>query len=249
MNSAPFRPTTSEPPKLRAFGSGNGPSFAERAAAFRPATEPIQKPVEPVMIPVSTATTMATVVPTVPAVAPTVAPSFSSAPKLSAAATAAYVPKNARSTTNTVVLTPDMFPALPSKTTATTAAAAATIATAVDTSAPKKMTFADLMKKRVAQDAIEAEQAERDRLREQARKDREERDLRSIQMVPRRTHYGAEQVTEEEEVLKGYDGMYEENAFDRPTGGYNSSRYGHHEDEMSPPVDDMGVPDDEEWNE
>jgi len=108
------------------------------------------------------------------------------------------------------------------------------------------MTFADLMKKRVVEDALEAEQAERDRLRAQAIKDREERDLRSIQMIPRRTPYGAEQP-QEEEAHRGYDGMYEENAFDRPTGGYNSSKYGHHEDEMSPPQDDMGAPDDEEW--
>lgn len=248
MNSAPFRTKSTEPPKLRAFGSGNGASFAERAAAFKvaePVSEPVrfaplEKPIDKVLLApkeVLLAPTEAFVsVSTTTAASGTTATAFSNAPKLSAAATAAYVPKNARSSTNTstntVVLTPDMFPALPSKTVSKPVEA-----TVIDASAPKKMTFAELMKKRVAQDAIEAEQAERDRLRELARKEREERDLRSLRIQPRRNYYDEDEHNEE--------GDYNDEYHPPAVRGYDSSNYGHHEEEEedhAPPMDE------EEWN-
>lgn len=243
MNTAPFRIQTAPP--TRGFGSSGGLSFAERASAYRSTSEPTVASVVSVtsVAPVTTSavTTNAPSVPT-PAVAVEVkAPTFGKAPKLSAAAQAAYVPKNGRSTADVKVLpTADMFPALPSK---------APVAVKTESEAgPKKPTFADIMKKRVAQDAIEAEIAERERLREQERKEREERDNRYYQ-IGTRYNSAAASTYEEEYVEQGYDGAYEENAFARPTGGYNPSDYGHHEeeDEMAPPVDDMGAPNDEEW--
>jgi hypothetical protein len=170
----------------------------------------------------------------------TVAPSFSSAPKLSAAAAAAYVPKNARpaTNTNTVVLTPDMFPALVSKSAAASKPAEVTAATIIDMSAPKKMSFADIMKKRVAEDAIEAEQLERERLREVARKEREERDLRSLKIQPRRTYY-------EEEHNDAEEGDYNDEYHAPAIRGYDAGNYGHREEEEedhAPPMDE------EEWN-
>jgi hypothetical protein len=160
---------------------------------------------------------------------------FEKAPKLSAAAQAAYVPKNARPADVKVLPTADMFPALPSKN------SAAKTEVAVK-SENKKPTFADIMKKRVEQDAIDAEIAERERLREQERKEREERDNRYIQIGTRGNSAAVAHYEEEEDVDQGYDGMYEENAFARPTGGYNPSDYGYHaEEEMAPPVEKEGA--------
>ena len=255
MNSAPFRTKSSEPPKLRAFGSGNGASFADRAAAFTaPAvTTPMESVKEHMALapalalasrdrvlvaPTEASVPISTTVSTMIATSETVAPSFSSAPKLSAAAAAAYVPKNARPITNTVVLTPDMFPALPSKKAAASKPAEVTAATIIDMSAPKKMSFADIMKKRVAEDAIEAEQLERERLREVARKEREERDLRSLKIQPRRTYY-------EEEHNDAEEGDYNDEYHAPAIRGYDAGNYGHREEEEedhAPPMDE------EEWN-
>jgi hypothetical protein len=242
MNTAPFR-TQSAPP-TRAFGGGGGLSFAERAAAFRSTSEPTAATAS-LVTPVANAriVTTSTVAAPTEVAAPVAKPTFEKAPKLSAAAQAAYVPKNGKPADAKVIPTADMFPALPSKNTV-----AKTEAPAKSEAASKKPTFADIMKKRVAQDAIEAEIAERERLREQERKEREERDNRYYQ-IGTRYNSAAASTYEEEYVEQGYDGAYEENAFARPTGGYNPSDYGHHEeeDEMAPPVDDMGAPNDEEW--
>ena len=257
MNSAPFRTQTAPP--TRGFGSSGGLSFAERAAAYRSTSEPVASTAsvtnarimaETTVITSAVATsavaTNATSLPT-PSVAVEVKPpAYGKAPKLSAAAQAAYVPKNARSTADAKVLpTADMFPALPGKAPVTTAAAAVKTESEAGS---KKPTFADIMKKRIAQDAIDAEIAERERLREQERKEREERDNRYYQ-IGTRHNSAAASTYEEEYVEQGYDGAYEDNAFARPTGGYNPRDYGHHEeeDEMAPPVDDMGAPNDEEW--
>jgi hypothetical protein len=259
MNTAPFRTKSTEPPKLRAFGSGNGASFADRAAAFRapvtpvtPVTsatsaEPVNKvliaPVDKVLIaPVDKVLTAPVEVPDIVSTnsSTNAASSFSSAPKLSAAAAAAYVPKNARpaTNTNTVVLTPDMFPALASKSSSVSKPAEVTVATVVDLFAPKKMSFADVMKKRVAQDAIEAEQLERERLRELARKEREERDLRSLRIQPRRTYY------EEDEDKGDYNDEYHEPV----VRGYDAGNYGNHEVEDHYEEDHAPPMDEEEWN-
>jgi len=94
------------------------------------------------------------------------------------------------------------------------------------------------MKKRVAQDAIEAEQLERERLRELARKEREERDLRSLRIQPRRTYY------EEDEDKGDYNDEYHEPV----VRGYDAGNYGnreveeHYEEDHAPPMDE------EEWN-
>jgi hypothetical protein len=239
MNSAPFR-TQSSPP-TRAFGAGGGLSFAERAAAFRSTSEPAAATTATANARILSTSTVATsvVTPSVAVTAPVA--TFEKAPKLSAAAQAAYVPKNARPADVKVLPTADMFPALPSKNSAAKTEAAVK-------SENKKPTFADIMKKRVEQDAIEAEIAERERLREQERKEREERDNRYIQIGTRGNSAAVGHYEEEEDVDQGYDGMYEENAFARPTGGYNPSDYGYHaEEEMAPPVEDMGVPNDDEW--
>jgi len=105
------------------------------------------------------------------------------------------------------------------------------------------------MKKRIAQDAIDAEIAERERLREQERKDREERDNRYYQIGTRFNSAAAASTYEDDYVEEGCDSAYENNSFARPTGGYNPSNYGHHEEEeeMAPPLDDMGAPNDDEW--
>jgi hypothetical protein len=246
MNTAPFRTKSSEPPKLRAFGSGNGASFAERAAAFKaPAvTTPTESVKESIIDKVVVAPIEASVsVSTMMRASETVAPSFSSAPKLSAAAAAAYVPKNARpaTNTNTIVLTPDMFPALASKSSSVSKPAEVTAATIVDSSAPKKMSFADIMKKRVAQDAIEAEQLERERLRELARKEREERDLRSLRIQPRRTYY-------EEEHNEAEEGDYNDEYHEPAVRGYDAGNYGNHEVEDHYEEDHAPPMDEEEWN-
>lgn len=236
MNSAPFR-TQSSPP-TRAFGAGGGLSFAERAAAFRSTSEPVAA---------TPTTATARIVPTsavtvtTEVTAPVAKPTFEKAPKLSAAAQAAYVPKNGKPADVKLLPTADMFPALPSKNSAAKTEP-------VVKSENKKPTFADIMKKRVEQDAIDAEIAERERLREQERKEREERDNRYIQIGTRGNSAAVGHYEEEEEVDQGYSGIYEENAFARPTGGYNPSDYGYHEEEeMAPPVEDMGVPNDDEW--
>jgi hypothetical protein len=242
MNSAPFR-TQSSPP-TRAFGAGGGLSFAERAAAFRSTSEPAAATTATAS---NSAAANARIMPTsavaatTEVTAPVAKPTFEKAPKLSAAAQAAYVPKNARPADVKVLPTADMFPALPSKNSAAKTEPVAK-------SENKKPTFADIMKKRVEQDAIEAEIAERERLREQERKEREERDNRYIQIGTRGNSAAVAHYEEEEDVDQGYDGMYEENAFARPTGGYNPSDYGYNaEEEMAPPVEDMGVPNDDEW--
>jgi len=254
MNTAPFRTKSTEPPKLRAFGSGNGASFADRAAAFRAPVTPVAsatsatsatsaEPVNKVLL--ASVDKVLTAPVEVPDIVSTnsstnTASSFSSAPKLSAAAAAAYVPKNARpaTNTNTVVLTPDMFPALASKSSSVSKPAEVTVATVVDSSAPKKMSFADVMKKRVAQDAIEAEQLERERLRELARKEREERDLRSLRIQPRRTYY------EEDEDKGDYNDEYHEPV----VRGYDAGNYGNHEVEDHYEEDHAPPMDEEEWN-
>lgn len=250
MNTAPFR-TQSSPP-TRAFGGAGGLSFAERAAAFRSTSEPTPATAA-TATPVATArtlstSTVATITPSIIAevAAPVAKPTFEKAPKLSAAAQAAYVPKGARSTADVKLLpTADMFPALPSKNSAAKTESAVKSETGV-----KKPTFADIMKKRVEQDAIEAEIAERERLREQERKEREERDNRYVQIGTRGNSAAASSYSgdyEEEEVDQGYSGIYEENAFARPTGGYNPRDYGCHEEEIAPPVEDMDLPNDDEW--
>ena len=245
MNSAPFR-TQSSPP-TRAFGGAGGLSFAERAAAFRSTSEPTPATAAPVATAttarIMSTSTVATSV-AIPSVTAPVA-TFEKAPRLSAAAQAAYVPKNARAADVKLLPTADMFPALPSKNSAAKTEPAVKSETGV-----KKPTFADIMKKRVEQDVIEAEIAERERLREQERKEREERDNRYYQIGTRGNSAAASTYSgdyEEEEVDQGYSGIYEENAFARPTGGYNPRDYGNYEEEMTPPAEDMGVPNDDEW--
>jgi len=108
--SAPFR-TQSAPP-TRAFGGAGGLSFAERAAAFRSTSEPTALTAS--ISATATNTTSSSVA--VEVKAPVDKPTFGKAPKLSAAAQAAYVPKNSRTTADAKVIpTADMFPALPSK--------------------------------------------------------------------------------------------------------------------------------------
>ena len=97
------------------------------------------------------------------------------------------------------------------------------------------------MKKRIAQDAIDAERAEIERQRERDRKEREERDNRYLHIAHRNSSASYEGEPEFEES-GGYDasnyGSNDDNV------GYDASRYGaHEEEEMSPPVEEPS----DEW--
>jgi hypothetical protein len=99
------------------------------------------------------------------------------------------------------------------------------------------------MKKRIAQDAIDAERAEIERQRERDRKEREERDNRYLHIAPRNSSVSYEGEPEFEES-GGYDASNYGSNDDYV--GYDASRYGaHEEEEMSPPMEE--VPEDDEW--